>query len=54
MEQFRAVSSEGGIVIVAHEHAPTGAVVAVADQVYLAGIGDITFSTAQSAPEESK
>ena len=59
MEQYRAASAkEGGtqrgVVIVAHEHAPTGVLVSVADQVSLGGIHDITFSTAQSAPEDSK
>jgi biopolymer transport protein ExbD len=55
IEQFRAASSEdSGVVIVAHEHAKTGVLVAVADQVYLGGIGDITFSTAPQAREDSK
>jgi biopolymer transport protein ExbD len=55
IEQYRAASSEGsGVVIVAHEHAKTGVLVAVADQVYLGGIGDITFSTAPQAREDSK
>lgn len=55
IEQYRAASSEGSsVVIVAHEHAKTGVLVAVADQVYLGGIGDITFSTAPQAREDSK
>lgn len=52
IEQFRAVSSEGGVVIVANEHAPTGVVVAVTDQVRLGGIGEITFSTTQQPRED--
>jgi biopolymer transport protein ExbD len=57
LEQYRAArarqgtGSTGGVIIVAHERAPTGVVVSVADQVSLGGIHDITFSTAQSAPE---
>jgi biopolymer transport protein ExbD len=55
IEQYRAASSEGsGVVIVAHEHAPTGVLVAVADQVYLGGIGDITFSTKAASPGVSE
>ncbi|HJR71427.1 MAG TPA: biopolymer transporter ExbD [Gammaproteobacteria bacterium] len=51
IEQFRAASSEAsGVVIVAREHAPMGVVVAVADQVYLGGLGDITFSTKAASP----
>ena len=45
IEQFRAVDPQGGIVIMADPHAPTGMVVAVADQIRLAGVLDITFST---------
>ena len=47
MEQYRATDPEGGVVIVVHEHASTGVLVAVADQVYLGGIRDVTFSTGQ-------
>jgi biopolymer transport protein ExbD len=51
IEQYRAASSEAsGVVIVADEHAPTGVLVAVADQVSLGGIGDITFSTSEASP----
>ena len=51
MEQYRAASSENtDVVIVAHEHASTGVLVAVADQVYLGGIGDITFRTSTISP----
>ena len=45
IEQFRAVDPKGGIVLVADRHAPTGMVVAVADQIRLAGVSDITFTT---------
>jgi len=47
IEVYRAENPDVGIVIVAHEHAPTGAVVAVADQIKLAGIDEIRFSTSQ-------
>jgi len=47
VEQFKAVDPKGGIVVVADEQAPTGAVVAVADQIRLAGVSDITFTTTQ-------
>ena len=45
VERFKAVDSMGGIVIVADRRAPTGIVIAVADQVRLAGVEDITFTT---------
>ena len=45
VEQFKAVDPKGGIVVVADEHAPTGTLVTVADQVRLAGVSDITFMT---------
>ena len=45
VERFKAAEAGGGIVVVADRHAPTGAVVAVADQVRLAGVSDITFIT---------
>jgi biopolymer transport protein ExbD len=47
VERYRATTAEGGIVVVAHEHAPTGTLVAVVDEVHLAGVWDITFTTAQ-------
>ena len=51
IEQYRAASSEAsGVVIVADEHAPTGVLVAVADQVSLGGVDDITFSTSEASP----
>ena len=45
VEQFKAADSESGVVIVADRNAPTGTVVAVADQIRLAGVADITFTT---------
>jgi biopolymer transport protein ExbD len=45
VERFKAAETEGGIVIMADRHAPTGVVVAVADQIRLAGVPDITFIT---------
>jgi biopolymer transport protein ExbD len=47
IEQYRATGSEDGVVIVAHEHAPTGVLVAVADQVHLGGVRNVSFSTGQ-------
>ena len=35
------------VLIVAHEDAPTGTVVAVVDQVRLGGVDDVTFTTAR-------
>ncbi len=46
VEQHRA-TSEGGVVVVAHERAPTGVLVDVVDEVRLGGIVDITFTTAR-------
>ena len=45
IEQFRAVSPNGGVVIVADDRAPTGVIVTVADEIHLGGITDITFTT---------
>jgi biopolymer transport protein ExbD len=45
IEQFKAAGANDGIVVAAHEHAPTGALVAVVDEVHLGGIADITFTT---------
>ena len=50
IEQFRAASSGSGVVVVADEHAPTGVLVAVVDQIHLGSIWDITFTTAQLSP----
>lgn len=43
VERFKAADPHLGIVIMADRHAPTGIVVAVADQIRLAGVADITF-----------
>jgi len=45
VERFKAVDSKSGIAIVADERAPTWAIVAAADQVRLAGVSRITFTT---------
>jgi biopolymer transport protein ExbD len=42
-----ASSQPSSVLILAHEKAPTGTLVAVVDQVHLGGIDDVTFSTAQ-------
>jgi biopolymer transport protein ExbD len=47
IERYRAAADDGGVVVVAHEHAPTGTLVAVVDEVHLGGIWDLTFTTAQ-------
>ena len=45
VEQFTATGATG-VVLVADRRAPTGVVVAVADQIRLGGITNITFTTA--------
>jgi biopolymer transport protein ExbD len=45
IQQFRATTTEGHALIVAHERAPTGAIVAAIDEIHLGGIWDITFTT---------
>jgi biopolymer transport protein ExbD len=45
VERFKAADTGVGVVIMADRHAPTGIVVAVADQIRLAGVPDITFIT---------
>ena len=45
IEHFRATVADGTALIVAHEHAPTGAIVAAIDEIHLGGIWDITFTT---------
>ena len=47
VERVKALDPQRGVMIVAQETAPTGTVVEVADQVRLAGIRNITFTTAQ-------
>lgn len=45
VERMSAVNPDSGVLILADEQAPTGAMVEVADQVRLGGIYNITFST---------
>jgi biopolymer transport protein ExbD len=47
VERMSAVSPDSGVLIIATEHAPTGTLVEVVDQVHLGGIYNITFSTQQ-------
>jgi biopolymer transport protein ExbD len=52
IEQFKAVDSRGGVVVVADRHAPTGVLVNVADEIRLAGVRDITFTTTLLTEEQ--
>ena len=45
VERMKSVDPERGVLIVADSGAPTGVLVGVADQVRLAGIDDVAFST---------
>lgn len=45
VERLSAVSPESGVLILAHELAPTGTLVEVVDQVHLGGIYNVTFTT---------
>jgi len=45
VERFKAVEPQVGIVVVADQRSPMGVVVSVADQIRLAGVSDITFTT---------
>ena len=45
VERFKAVEPQVGIVVVADRRSPMGVVVSVADQIRLAGVSDITFTT---------
>jgi biopolymer transport protein ExbD len=45
VERMSAINPETGVLVIADEHAPTGTVVEVVDQVHLGGIYNITFST---------
>ena len=47
VERMSAVNPEAGVLILAQQHAPTGTLVEVVDQVHLGGIQNITFSTTQ-------
>ncbi len=53
VERFKAADPHVGIVIMADRHAPIGIVVAVADQIRLAGVRDITFITTTLAKTPS-
>jgi biopolymer transport protein ExbD len=52
VERFKAADARAGIVIMADRHAPTGVVVAVADQIRLAGVSEITFTTTTLARQQ--
>jgi biopolymer transport protein ExbD len=45
IEQFRATNDGAGATVIAHEHAPTGVLVDVVDEIHLGGITNITFTT---------
>jgi biopolymer transport protein ExbD len=47
VERLRAENAEVGVLVVAHERAPTGVLVAVVDQVRRGGVLDVTFATTQ-------
>jgi biopolymer transport protein ExbD len=47
VERMSAVNPDSGVLILAQEHAPTGTLVEVVDQVHLGGIYNITFTTTQ-------
>jgi biopolymer transport protein ExbD len=47
VERMSAVNPDSGVLILAQDKAPTGALVEVVDQVHLGGIYNITFSTTQ-------
>jgi biopolymer transport protein ExbD len=47
VERMSAVNPDSGVLVIATEHAPTGTLVEVVDQVHLGGIYNITFSTQQ-------
>ena len=52
VERFKAAEPEIGIVVVADRRAPMGVVVSVTDQIRLAGVSDITFTTATLAKKQ--
>jgi biopolymer transport protein ExbD len=45
VERMSAIAPDAGVLIIAHEIAPTGTLVEVVDQVHLGGIYNITFIT---------
>ena len=52
VERFKAADAEASIVVVADRHAPMGVVVGVTDQIRLAGVSDITFTTTTLAKQQ--
>ena len=47
VERMSAVNPDAGVLIIAQDNAPTGALVQVVDEVHLGGIYNITFTTTQ-------
>lgn len=47
IERLHASSTNKGVLILADNEAPTGAVIQVVDQVHLGGVYDISFATGQ-------
>ena len=47
VERMSAVNPMAGALVIATEHAPTGTLVEVVDQVHLGGVYNITFTTSQ-------
>ena len=45
VERIHAVSPRKGVLIIAEENAPTGAVIETVDQVHQGGVYDVTFAT---------
>jgi len=52
VERFKAAEPQIDIVVVADRHAPMGVVVSVTDQIRLAGVSDITFTTTTLAKKQ--
>jgi len=52
VERFKAAEPQIGIVVVADRHAPMGVVVSVTDQIRLAGVSNITFTTTTLAKKQ--
>jgi biopolymer transport protein ExbD len=53
VERMKAEIDGAGVLVVAHERAPTGLLVTVVDQVRLGGVMDITFTTTKVNPPEA-
>jgi biopolymer transport protein ExbD len=49
IERVKAENVDVGVLVVAHESAPTGLLITVVDQVRLGGVFDVTFATTKSA-----